>query len=115
MNNDPQPNDQIYGTDTEGNALTLNLACSGKDGHAELWLNLRLVDGVVYSLPAPASHVHSSKLAGGQPNEARFEVAGVHFQCLQPYMKWRISYAGMLRRVGGGGENALDFVKFNFL
>lgn len=60
--------------------------------------------------PAAHPNVHSTRI--GPINEDKFDVVGLTFQCLQPYVKWRISYAGLLRNVD---DNELRFVKFNFL
>lgn len=70
---------------------------------------------ISYDLRLPAHpKVHSTKI--GNINENRFEVAGVLFQCLEPYVKWRISYAGLLRKLDEpDSDDDLHFVRFNFL
>lgn len=53
--------------------------------------------------------------------EHKFEVAGLSFECLVPYLNWRITYAGLLRRgvrstwSSDVADEELEFVKFNFL
>lgn len=53
--------------------------------------------------------------------EHKFEAAGLAFECLVPYVTWRITYAGLLRRgvrstlSSDVAEEELEFVKFNFL
>lgn len=60
-------------------------------------------------------NVQTAKV-GAAISEDRFEIAGLTFECLQPFVKWRISFGGLLRHVDGdAGDDGLHFVRFNFL
>lgn len=49
---------QVYGSDQEGNSLLIKLT-KRNEGNAEIWLILRLKNGMTYTLPGKGLNVKS--------------------------------------------------------
>lgn len=82
---------------------------------AEVWLIFRLHDGRTFTLP---DHPDTQAVS---ENEETFNAAGLSFECLVPFMSWRIRFNGLLRQ-GVRSEWSADVkdkelitVKCNFL
>lgn len=80
---------------------------------AEVWLVLRLANGQVYTLP---DHPNTT-IANVTPRI--FEGAGLKLECLESFIKWRVTFSGMLRKgiaqEPSVNEKNLFFSRFNFM
>lgn len=102
----------IYGNDVQGNSLLIKYT-RRRHRVAEVWLVLRLKNGVIYTFPDHPS----TKIVNTTPRV--FEGSGLKIENLVPYAKWRITYTGMLRRGIAqdvtDNEGDLYFVRMNFM
>lgn len=102
----------IWGNDDAGNSLLIKYT-RRRHRVAEVWLVLRLKGGHVYTFPEHPN----TKIVNATPRV--FDGSGLKMECLVPYSKWRVTYAGMLRR--GIAQNVSDddkdfyFVRLNFM
>lgn len=111
-NDESSDSQMIYGNDDQGNSLLIKFTRK-RHRVAEVWLILRLANGVVYTFPEHPN----IKIVDATPRI--FEGSGLKLECLQPYAKWRITYSGMLRRGitqnVTNNEDNLYFTRLNFM
>lgn len=102
----------IYGNDVQGNSILIKYT-RRRHRVAEVWLVLRLKNGLIYTFPDHPS----TKIVNVTPRA--FEGSGLKMENLVPYEKWRITYTGMLRRGIAqdvtDNEDDLYFVRMNFM
>lgn len=140
-NEDSSDSQKICGSDHEGNSLLVKFT-RRRHRMAELWLVLRIKNGqqyTTYTLPSEFIKIASLKVVGNyfstslvdHPNTQItnatpriFEGSGLKLECLVPYSKWRLTYAGKLRKgistgVDSNNNNEDDdnllFVRLNFM
>ncbi|XP_059608212.1 uncharacterized protein LOC132256049 [Phlebotomus argentipes] len=106
---------QFYGTDSQGNELLVRIS-RRKSRAADVVMCLRLESGEIFTLPQHPD----TRIPTGNIEEA-FEVAGLQFQCLDANSRWRIVFAGYLRRgirqewSTTVKDDELVFVRLNFI
>ncbi|XP_055390004.1 uncharacterized phosphotransferase YvkC-like [Condylostylus longicornis] len=111
----------FYGTDQIGNSVLLRMTRL-RHRIADLWIMIRLKNknnninagNKYYMLPEhPITRVYEVK-------PGTFKAAGLEFECLEPFVRWRITYNGYLREKIRNEinddivESELKFIKFNF-
>lgn len=104
----------MYGSDSDGNSLLVKIT-RRRHRKAEVWLILRLKNGDLFTLPDhPDTRIVNA-------STHKFDAAGLTFDCIAPYSKWRINFNGYLRagRRQKWSPNVQDgdlkHIKFNFL
>lgn len=136
-NEDSSDSLKFYGNDHEGNSILIKFT-RRRHRIAEIWLVLRIKHGnhyITYTLPGKLLIILSkfkghlilffnlqkdhpnTKIANATPRI--FEGSGLKLECLVPYSKWRITYAGMLRKgitqFLTDDESNFQFFRLNFM
>ncbi|KAL7035897.1 hypothetical protein ACKWTF_008613 [Chironomus riparius] len=114
-NEDSTDSQKIFGTDHDGNSLLIKFI-RRKHRIAEIWMILRLKCDNKFETYTLPDHPHT-KIPNAHPN--MFEGSGLKIECLVPYSRWRITYAGMLRKgisqTLSDDESDFQFVKLNLI
>lgn len=111
-NEESSESQQLYGNDDKGNSILIKFT-RRRHRVAEVWLVLRLQNGLIYTLPEHPN----TKITNTTPRT--FEGAGLKMENLVPYAKWRITYSGFLRQgiaqKIAETEGNFYFVRMNFM
>lgn len=108
-----QANDAIafQGTNSSGSQLLVRFG-RRKNGEAEIWLVLRIVDkttGITTVLVHPE---FPKTTVYGNKNE--WDAGGLHCECREPMRRWRISYNGWMKKHSESEANQTEFVHVRF-
>lgn len=98
---------KFFGCDSDGNLLLVNQITGNSE--VENYLMLKLADGRIFALPEyPLTTFH--KIECEQNNLDCLLV-----ECLTPYVKWRITFNGLLKNIKSTDGEKLEHVIFTFL
>ncbi|KAJ8916677.1 hypothetical protein NQ315_000322 [Exocentrus adspersus] len=98
----------FYGCDQKGNSVALKFTLQCEDV-AVLQLCLRVEDGNVFVLPEE----HGLRLMKTSKDE--WKVNGLSIETLEPYIRLRIVFNGLLRNVSIQHYEKVEFVRFSFI
>ncbi|XP_049832053.1 putative phosphoenolpyruvate synthase [Schistocerca gregaria] len=102
----------FIGCDVKGNAVWLKIVRKNHRS-AELWIHLHLSNGAIYQLPC-----HPHTLTRSDTSNT-WSGGGLKFQICEPFMRWRITFNGLLRQGVQGklmqNEDSAEHVRFRLL
>ncbi|XP_049815699.1 uncharacterized phosphotransferase YvkC-like isoform X3 [Schistocerca nitens] len=102
----------FIGCDVKGNSVWLKIVRKNHRS-AEIWIHMHLSNGAIYQLP-----FHPHTLTRSDTSNT-WNGGGVKFQICEPFMRWRITFNGLLRQGVQGklmqNEDSAEHVRFRLL